>query len=163
METFDLGNVSVEPFQFMKSDHNRTCGVDDPHILEIVVLDDVLARSKKVPMPLSSTRATVDTPVKMCIADVSLKESCHDHHFRALVVVLPEAGVFYCHRERRKACVVVPNTHVPVDINWLWVVKNEIFIMCMRLRECQLRVRGYPPTRALKSQIKLTCCCCAHD
>ena len=124
VDTFGVGNVSVEQCQFMKCDRDKTCGVAVPHVLEIIVLDAVLARSKKVPRPLSSTRATVDTPVKMRIDDISLKEPCHDHRFRALVAVLPEAGVFYCHRERRKVCVGVPNTHVPLDINWLRVVKN---------------------------------------
>ena len=124
VHTFGVDNVSVERCDHMNSDHNKTSAVVVPHVLEMIVFDAVLARSKKIPRPLSSTRATVDAPVKMRVHDATLKHPCHDARFRAVVAVLPEAGVFYCHRERRKECVGVANAHVQLDNNWLRVVRN---------------------------------------
>jgi hypothetical protein len=69
-------------------------------------------------------RATVEKPVKMYVDDDALLDSCNDGRFRAMVVVLPEAGVFYCHRKRRKACVGVLNSLVPLDMNWLCALRN---------------------------------------
>ena len=60
----------------------------------------------------------------MHTVDKSLTTEAHDRKFRAIVAVVPEAGVFYCHRERRKACVGVLNSLVPMDINWLRLAKN---------------------------------------
>jgi hypothetical protein len=42
-----------------------------------------------------------------------------DEFYRACIVVLPRAGVFNCHRERRSLLTGVLNSHVPMDINWL--------------------------------------------
>jgi hypothetical protein len=45
--TFGVDNVLVERYDHMNGDHDKTCAVVVPHILEIVVFDAVLARSKK--------------------------------------------------------------------------------------------------------------------
>lgn len=124
VDIFGRANVTLEKCDHMNSDHIKHRSVNVSHILEIVVLDAVLARTKKLPRVLSSRKASVDTPVKMKVDDVALKDPEHDRCFRAFVAVLPEAGVFYCHRERRKEWVGVANTHVPLDINWLRIVKN---------------------------------------
>jgi hypothetical protein len=110
----------------MRSNHDKKAGgVVVPHLLEFLVLDAVLARSRTHPKPLCNMRgATVDKPLKMYVNDDALLDPCHDARFRAMVVVLPEAGVFYCHRERRKACVGVLNSLVPLDMNWLRTLRN---------------------------------------
>ena len=123
-DIFGDDNVSLERCDHMNSDHFKHCSVKVPHILEIVVMDAVLARSKKLARVLTSTKATVDSPVKMKIDDETLKGGKHDTCFRAFIALLPEAGVYYCHRERRKEYVGVANAHVPMDINWLRIVKN---------------------------------------
>jgi hypothetical protein len=48
-----------------------------------------------------------------------------DGFYRACIVVLPHAGVFYCHRERRSLSTGVLNSHVPMDINWLRVQRES--------------------------------------
>ena len=95
-----------------------------PHVMEVVVLDAVLGRTTKYGKPLTLMGATVDKPVLMHTVDESLTTEAHNGKFRAIVVVVPEAGVFYCHRERRKVCVGVPNSLVPRDINWRRLPKN---------------------------------------
>ncbi|KAI2493781.1 hypothetical protein MHU86_20744 [Fragilaria crotonensis] len=124
LDTFGIDNVTVERCEHMRSIQYKTGVVVVPHALEVVVLDAVLARSRTHPKPLCNTRATVDKPVKMHVDDDALLDPCHDARFRAMVVVLPEAGVFYCHRERRKACVGVLNSLVPLDMNWLRTLRN---------------------------------------
>jgi len=126
LDTLGTDNVSVERCEHMRSNHDKkTGGVVVPHLLEVLVLDTVLARSRTHPKPLCNMRrATVDKPVKMYVDDDALLDACHDGRFRAMVVALPEAGVFYCHRERRKACVGVLNSLVPLDMNWLRALRN---------------------------------------
>ena len=69
-----------------------------------------------------------DASVGMGSADKNREQNClglspmklpDDNFYRACVVVIPEAGVFYCHRERRKESAGVQNSHIPMDINWL--------------------------------------------
>ena len=124
VDTFGVGNVAVERCEYMGSDHDRTRIGSVPHVMEVVVLDAVLGRTTTHAKPLTSMGATVDKPVLMHTVDKTLTTEAHDGKFRAIVVVVPEAGVFYCHRERRKACVGVPNSLVPMDINWLRFAKN---------------------------------------
>jgi hypothetical protein len=62
--------------------------------------------------------------VKIRVNDATLKQTCYNARFRAFVAVFPEAGVFYCHRERRRESVGVVKAHVQLDNNWLRVVRN---------------------------------------
>jgi hypothetical protein len=101
----------------MNSNHFKHCSVNVSHILEIVVMDAVLACSKRIARVLTSTKATVDSPVKMKIDNKTLRGGKHDTCFCAFIALLPEAGLYYCHRERRKEYVGVANAHVPTDIN----------------------------------------------
>ena len=43
----------------------------------------------------------------------------NDFKFRAIILFLPQSGVFYCARERRDECVGVAKTLVPLDMSWL--------------------------------------------
>ncbi|KAI2497925.1 hypothetical protein MHU86_16581 [Fragilaria crotonensis] len=96
LDTFGIDNVTVERCEHMRSIQYKTGVVVVPHALEVVVLDAVLARSRTHPKPLCNTRATVDKPVKMHVDDDALLDPCHDARFRAMVVVLPEAGDGNC-------------------------------------------------------------------
>ncbi|KAI2489027.1 hypothetical protein MHU86_25573 [Fragilaria crotonensis] len=59
--------------------------------------------------------------------DVLLVRSYHeddlddknDFKFRTMILFLPQCGVFYCARERRKEDVGVAKTHVALDMSWL--------------------------------------------
>lgn len=119
VDIFGDCNVVVECCDKIKDVANRMQGKEEPYALEVVVLDAVLARSRAHAKPLCHTRVTVDKPVKLHVDDDELLDSAHDERFRALIALIPDAGVFYCHRERRKACVGVHNSLVPLDMNWL--------------------------------------------
>ena len=43
----------------------------------------------------------------------------NDFKFRTMILFLPQCGVFYCARERRKEDDGVPRTHVALDMSWL--------------------------------------------
>jgi hypothetical protein len=49
----------------------------------------------------------------------SVENDSDDNFYRACIVIVPHAGVFYCHRERRSLSTGVLNSHIPMDINWL--------------------------------------------
>jgi hypothetical protein len=98
--------------------------------LDIVVLDCILSRKAKAhKVKRKLERKLVDTPVRMMAYKVQTPpESSNqlpnvhdgeDECYRACVVILPEAGVYFCHRERRKESAGLVGTHIPMDINWL--------------------------------------------
>ena len=49
----------------------------------------------------------------------------NDYKFRAMVLFLPQSGVFYCARERRDECVGVPKTLIPLDMSWLRLERKD--------------------------------------
>jgi hypothetical protein len=49
----------------------------------------------------------------------------NDYKFRAMVLFLPQCGVFYCARERRDERVGVPKSLVPLDMSWLRLERGE--------------------------------------
>lgn len=51
--------------------------------------------------------------------------SMNDHKFRAMILFLPQSGVFYCARERRDECVGMAKTLIPLDMSWLRLERRE--------------------------------------
>lgn len=49
-----------------------------------------------------------------------------EDEYRALILILPDAGLYYCHRERRQESAGKVGTHVPMDINWLRLRNQEV-------------------------------------
>ena len=49
----------------------------------------------------------------------------NDYKFRAMILFLPQCGVFYCARERRHEEVGLLNTLVPLDMSWLRLRREE--------------------------------------
>ena len=103
--------------------------------LEIVVVDCILARTiRKIKVKRRRRAKLVDTPAKMYVR-TSIDNDFHvsspvevrdcrkrlpdDEFYRACIVVIPDAGVYYCHREKRDARVGIEGAHIPMDINWL--------------------------------------------
>ena len=111
--------------------------------LDIVVMDCILARTDKPPkIKRKHSAKLVDTPVRVLRYELDPTEAgdnyvggvvrsavrrnlllpvCleDDEYYRACMVMVPDAGVYYCHRERRMATAGVVASHVPMDINWL--------------------------------------------
>jgi hypothetical protein len=96
---------------------------------EIYIMDVILIRS-----PVMKTEASAVLPTKKAASsvvggeyDVLLVRSYHeddlddknDFKFRTMKLFLPQCGVFYCARERRKEDVGVAKTHVALDMSWL--------------------------------------------
>ena len=49
----------------------------------------------------------------------------NDYKFRAMILFLPQCGVFYCARERRDEEVGLSNTLIPLDMSWLQLQSEE--------------------------------------
>ncbi|KAI2499386.1 hypothetical protein MHU86_15098 [Fragilaria crotonensis] len=104
-------------------------GMESCFLSEIYVMDVILNRS-----PLMKTEPSAELPTKKAASsvvggedDVLLVRSYHeddlddknDFKFRTMILFLPQCGVFYCARERRKEDVGVAKTHVALDMSWL--------------------------------------------
>ncbi|KAI2493370.1 hypothetical protein MHU86_21152 [Fragilaria crotonensis] len=93
------------------------------HFVEIVAMDAVLARTLSPPRAVTGTE-TVDTPVRFLAQRKEMLDPKYDQLFRAFVVVVPDGATYYCHRERRRACIGVANALIPMDTSWLRVKRN---------------------------------------
>lgn len=104
--------------------------------LEFVLLDCILAwkrsshQAHKVKRKCS--RKVIYTPVKMlsckCQTDSGTSgdvDADEDECYRAVILILPDAGLYYCHRKRRQESAGKVHTHVPMDINWLPLLCNQ--------------------------------------
>jgi hypothetical protein len=96
--------------------------VEQPDYLEVVMMDAVIARTVRIPRRRTG-KELVDTTLKLRVLPEFL-EAKYYMQYRCLVVVLPEAGVYYCHREKRHGLVGILNIHMPMDMNWLLVVRD---------------------------------------
>jgi hypothetical protein len=89
-------------------------------------MDCMLTRTTRPPRKVTG-REEVDTPVKFQVGDAQLLDTKFDRRFRYLVVVVPEAAVYYCHRERRNESVGKCNRHIAMRyIMVACVIKNGI-------------------------------------
>ena len=59
-----------------------------------------------------------------CVGSIP-KKMPEDDFFRTCVVLIPDAGAFYCHRERRGQKAGVKNSLIPMDMNWLRLRSNS--------------------------------------
>ena len=97
--------------------------VEKSDYLEIVAMDAVLARTLNPPRAVTGTE-TVDTPVRFLAQEKEHLDKKYDPMFRAFVVVVPDGATYYCHRERRRACIGVTNALIPMDTSWLRAKRN---------------------------------------
>jgi hypothetical protein len=128
--------------------HDKMYSLGESHSdLDVVVMDCVLLRGRPVGMnnKKKGKDATKDAPVQACLLDdvdavnlaIALRDgnafnciACvkndSEEFYRACIVVLPQAGVFYCHRERRSLLTGVLHSHVPMDINGLQLWRDSL-------------------------------------
>ena len=66
-----------------------------------------------------------DVRVMRCFDPDDLDDSA-DYKFRSLIAFIPNAGVFYCSCERRRADAGVEKTLNPLDMSWLRLHRNEV-------------------------------------
>ena len=96
---------------------------------EIYIMDVILNRSPFVKTepcaelptrgaPSSATGVEDDVLLVRTYQEDDLDDG-NDFKFRTMILFLPQCGVFYCARERRKENVGVAKTHVALDMSWL--------------------------------------------
>jgi hypothetical protein len=69
-----------------------------------------------------------ESPDRVVLMRSSCPEDNDDksnYKFRAMLLFLPQCGVFYCARERRHEEVGLPETLVPLDMSWLRMQREE--------------------------------------
>ena len=86
-------------------------------------MDAVLARTMSPPTPVNGTE-TVDTRVWFLAPQRETFDPKFDPMFRAFVVVVPDGATYYCHQERRHACVGTVNALIPMETSWLHAKRN---------------------------------------
>jgi hypothetical protein len=53
-----------------------------------------------------------------------------DYLYKAVILFLPQCGVLYCHRERRRGDAGVPGTLIAHDMSWLCLQRNDDMMSC---------------------------------
>ena len=123
LELYGSDNVSLAVCNHMNDGVDFHSVVEQPDYLEVVLMDAVIARTVRIPRQRTG-KELVDTPVKLRVFLPGFLDAKYDKWYRCLVAVLPEAGVYYCHCEKKHGSVGIPNTHISMDINWLRVVRD---------------------------------------
>ena len=120
---YGVENVVCEMGQEMSGDRVDGKVVSKRDYLEIIAMDAVLGRTMSPPKPVTGME-TVDTPVRFLAPRKEMLDPKFDPMFRALIVVVPDGATYYCHRERRHACVGTVNAMIPMDTSWLRAKRN---------------------------------------
>jgi hypothetical protein len=93
-------------------------------VCEVFFMDVVLNRAI-VPTTSEINKNGNDVRVMRCFKPDDLDDSV-DYQFRALIAFIPNAGVFYCSCDRRRADAGVEKTLVPHDMSWLRLHRSEV-------------------------------------
>jgi hypothetical protein len=106
-------------------------GIHSEFLNEFYVMDVILNRAVSVNADVKSGKEEgkptgVDCDV---VRPVLSYEPEHqgpewDYLYRAVILFLPQCGVFYCDRERRRGDVGLPGTLVAHDMSWLRLQRN---------------------------------------
>ncbi|KAI2491237.1 hypothetical protein MHU86_23343 [Fragilaria crotonensis] len=119
-----------EPFRLRSACDMFPCaGTESAYMNEFYVMDVILNRSC-LPPASEVKKDGGPTPID---PDVVRPFRCYepddlnpekDYLFRSAILFLPQCGVFYCHRERRRGDVGVPGTFIAHDMSWLRLQRN---------------------------------------
>lgn len=123
--------------------HQSRCSCDVVHVdaMDFYLMEVVLSREvqklatqsatsnskkkrtnkKNSPKQHSSTTVDTDAPVKVAAYSAEeLQDSPeNDNIFRSVIAYIPDAGIFYCIRQRRTKTEGVEGTLIPLDASWL--------------------------------------------
>jgi hypothetical protein len=103
---FDIG-------EWHDLDFKSRAACEDVYLLDVVLNRQLRPPRFGVTGDGSSTVRKVQAFSKFAMSDKA------DAAFRSLIIILPNAGIFYCVRERRKAEDGVALSYVPMCIDWL--------------------------------------------
>jgi hypothetical protein len=92
-------------------------------VCEVFFMDVVLNRA--IIPGTTSGSDNGDVRVMRCFSPDDLDDSV-DYKFRSLIGFVPNAGVFYCSSERRRADTGVEKTLIPHDMSWLRLHRSEV-------------------------------------
>jgi hypothetical protein len=93
-------------------------GMESCFLSEIYVMDVILNRAPFVDSKAEGGGGDDDVLLVRSYQDEDMLDK-NDFKFRTMILFLPQCGVFYCARERRKEDDGVPRTHVALDMSWL--------------------------------------------
>ena len=108
----------------MFPEHNAGAETSIHFVQKIYLMDVILNRSmspSSCPPPSAHEAVLIDpdiVAVMRCFEDDDLMDGV-DFKFRTCLAFIPDAGVFYCARERRHPDSGVDNTLIPLDMSWL--------------------------------------------
>ncbi|KAI2509976.1 hypothetical protein MHU86_4402 [Fragilaria crotonensis] len=118
-----------EPFQLRRAgDMFPEARIESEFLNKFYIMDVILNRAPSsaavtgVQAPSDHRKqpvvdCDVVRPLRLYQPDDALPEK--DYCYRAAILFLPQCGVFYCHRERRRGDAGVPGSFIAHDMSWL--------------------------------------------
>jgi hypothetical protein len=85
---------------------------------DVYLLDVVLRRQFRPPRSGVTGDGSITVRKVQAISKIEMSDKA-DAAFHSLIIILPNAGIFYCVRERRKEEDGVALSYVPMCIDWL--------------------------------------------
>ncbi|KAI2497449.1 hypothetical protein MHU86_17053 [Fragilaria crotonensis] len=120
----DYDVLQLSSISDMFTEHDANAGTSVDFVQKVYLMDVILNRSmspSSSPAPLAGEGVLVDpdiVAVMRCFEDDDLMDSV-DFKFRTCLAFIPDAGIFYCARERHHPDSGVDNTLIPLDMSWL--------------------------------------------
>ncbi|KAI2508886.1 hypothetical protein MHU86_5496 [Fragilaria crotonensis] len=120
----DYDVLQLSSISDMFLEHNANAGASVDFVQKVYLMDVILNRSmspSSSPAPSAGEGVLIDpdiVAVMRCFEDDDLMDSV-DFKFRTCLAFIPDAGIFYCARERHHPDSGVDNTLIPLDMSWL--------------------------------------------
>ena len=89
-------------------------------ILNREVVNEVAKQHTKRP----ACRNDTDDPILVAAATSAGVSDLLDDNYRTAIAYVPDAGIFYCARERRTKREGIVGSHIPLDASWLRLLRH---------------------------------------
>jgi hypothetical protein len=100
-------------------------GIESEFLNEFYVMDVILNRSLSPADEDDEGVVDPDVVVMSRAYEPDDLDDANDFKYRTMAVFLPQCGVFYCARERRREDVGLARTLIPLDMSWLRLERRE--------------------------------------
>lgn len=134
--TFGQGCVSVrrphkvEELRGACTEHEHcNCSLTKQDGFEVFLMDVILNREvvnkvAKQHTKQPACRNNTDNPILVAAATSAGVSDLVDDNYRTAIAYVPDAGIFYCARERRTKREGIVGSHIPLDASWLRLLRH---------------------------------------
>ena len=92
--------------------------------MDVILNREVVNKVAKQHTKQPACRNDTDDPVLVAAATSAGVSDLMDDNYRTAIAYVPDAGIFYCARERRTKREGIVGSHIPLDAIWLRLLRH---------------------------------------